>query len=189
MSMQQHTMVSDISQRNIEMHGGIQRGVSTYMEETHLGDHVDASPLQQHIVMRDHLHSINNFMGYERWREVDQQLEELLPMLLDDWDSVMTTCEYLSWIPMERILVESLGLTKACDSFQSYSQLQMFLLAFLDTFIIDINMRRHRHWLRTWRVARPIPPDMSAFTTYNMIEVDRHRKTIETWCVMVRTIG
>jgi hypothetical protein len=33
------------------------------------------------------------------------------------------------------------------------------------------------------------PPDMSAFTTYNRIEVDHHRKTIETWCMMVSIIG
>jgi hypothetical protein len=33
-------------------------------------------------------------------------------------------------------------LTKACDAFQSYNQLQIFLLFFSDTFIIDNNMRR-----------------------------------------------
>jgi hypothetical protein len=116
-------------------------------------------------------------------------LEELLPVVLDDWDSVMTTGEYLSWILMDELLVESLGLTKACDIFQSYSQLQMFLLAFPDTFIIDNNMRRDRQWLRTWGVARLRPPDMSAFTTYNRIEVDCHRQPIETWCVMVSITG
>jgi hypothetical protein len=88
-----------------------------------------------------------------------------------------------------RALVESLGLTKACDTFQSYSQLQMFLLAFPDTFIIDNNMRRDRPWLRTWGVARPRPPDMSIFTTSSRIEVDRHRQLVETWCVMVSIIG
>jgi hypothetical protein len=56
-------------------------------------------------------------MGDERWRLVDQQLEELLPVVLDDWDLMMTTGEYLSWIPMDELLVESLGLTKACDIF------------------------------------------------------------------------
>jgi hypothetical protein len=53
-------------------------------EETHLGEQVDASPLQKHIVMRDHLHSISSCMGDERWRVVDQQLEELLLVVLDD---------------------------------------------------------------------------------------------------------
>jgi hypothetical protein len=69
-------------------------------------------------------------------------LEELLPVVLDGWDSMMTTGEYLSWISMDELLVESLGLTKACDAFQSYSQLQICLLSFSNTFIIDNNMRR-----------------------------------------------
>jgi hypothetical protein len=176
MSMPEHTVMSDSSQRHAEMYGGIQRGIVPCREETHLGEHADVTPLQQHLVMRDHLHHISSCMGDERWRLVDQQLEELLPVVLDGWDSVMTTGEYLSWIPMDELLVESLGLTKACDTFQSYSQLQMFLLAFPDTFIIDNNMRRDRQWLRTWGVARPRPPDMSIFTTSSRIEVDRHRQ-------------
>jgi hypothetical protein len=58
------------------------------------------------------------------------------------WDSVMTTGEHLSWILMDELLVESLGLTKACGAFQSYSQPQRCLLSFSDTFIIDNSMRR-----------------------------------------------
>jgi hypothetical protein len=54
----------------------------------------------------------------------------------------MTTREHQSWIPMDELLVESLGLTKSCDAFQSYSQLQIYLLSFFDTFIIDRSMRR-----------------------------------------------
>jgi hypothetical protein len=42
---------------------------------------------------------------------------------------------------MDELLVESLGLTKECDAFQSYSQLQICLLSFFDTFIIDNSMR------------------------------------------------
>jgi hypothetical protein len=71
---------------------------------------------------------------------VDQQFEELSPVVPDDWGAVMTTGEYLPWVTMDEFLVESLGLTKAYDTFQSYSQLQMFLLAFPDTFIIDSSM-------------------------------------------------
>jgi hypothetical protein len=37
--------------------------------------------------------------------------------------------------------------------------------------------------------GRPRPPDMSTFTAYSRIEVDRHRQTVETWCVMVSIIG
>lgn len=43
---------------------------------------------------------------------------------------------------MDELLVESLGLTKACDTSQSYNQLQICLLSFFDTFIIDNSMRR-----------------------------------------------
>jgi hypothetical protein len=119
MSMSEHTVMSDSSQRHAEMYGGIQRGIAPCREETHLGEHAYVTPLQQHLVMRDHLHHISSCMGDERWRLVEQQLEELLPIVLDGWYSVITTGEYLSWIPMDELLVESLGLTKACDTFQS----------------------------------------------------------------------
>jgi hypothetical protein len=114
-------------------------------------------------------------------------LEELLPIVLDVWDLVMTTREYLSWISMDKLLVESL--TEACVIFQYYSQLHMFLLASPNTFIIDNSMRTDRQWQRTWRVVRPRPPDMSAFTTYNRIELDHGRNIVETLCMMVSIIG
>jgi hypothetical protein len=141
-SMPEHTVMSDSSQRHAEMYGGIQRGVLPGREETHLGEHAGATPLQQHMVMRSHLHHFSSCLGDGRWRVVYQQLEELLPIVPDDWGLVMTTGEQLSWIPMDELLVESLGLTKACDAFQSYSQLQICLLSFSDTFIIDSSMRR-----------------------------------------------
>jgi hypothetical protein len=78
--------------------------------------------------------------------------------------------------------------TKACDTSQSYSQLQMFLLACPDTFIIDNSMRRDKPWLGAWRVSRLRLYDRSTFTAYNRSEVDRVRQTIETWCVMVSII-
>jgi hypothetical protein len=142
MGMPEHTVMSDSSQRHAEMYGGIQRGIVPCREETHLGEHAGVTPLQQHLVMRDHFHHFSSCMGDERWRLVEQQLEELLPVVLDGGDSVMTTGEHRSWIPMDELLVESLGLTKACDAFQSYSQLQICLLSFFDTFIIDNSMRR-----------------------------------------------
>jgi hypothetical protein len=137
-------------------------------------EHGDTSPLQQHIVLRDHLRSINSCMRGEGWRVVGHKLEELPPVVLDGWDSVMITDEYLPWVLVDDFLVESLGLTKAYDTFHSYSQLQMFLLDFSDTFIIDIIMRGDRQWQRTWRVVKRRSPNMSAFTTYNMIGVDHH---------------
>jgi hypothetical protein len=188
MSMPEHTMMSDSSQRDVEVYGGIQRGIVPCREETHSGEYVDVTPLQQHIVVGDHLHHFSSCMVDERWRLVDQQSEGLLLVVLDGWDSVMTTGEHLSWIPMDELLVESLGLTKACDTSQSYSQLQMFLLACPDTFIIDNSMRRDRPWLGAWRVSRPRLYDRSTFTTYSRSEVDRVRQTVETWCVMVSII-
>jgi hypothetical protein len=129
--------------------------------EIHLGEYADVTPLQQPIVVRDHLHHFSSCRGDERWRLVEQHLEELLLVVPDDWDLVMTTDEQLSWVLVDVLLVESLGLTKAGGIFQPYGQLQMSLLSFPDTFVMDNNMRRDRQWLRTWGVARPRPPDMS----------------------------
>jgi len=140
-------------------------------EETHLGEHAYATPLQHHIVRGDNIYRINSCMVDERYRLVDQKLEELL----DDWELVMITGEYVPWLPMDEILVESMILTKSCDVLQVYSHLQRFLLAFSDTFIIDNNMRRERQWKRAWSVSRPRPLDISTFTTYNRSEVDRVR--------------
>jgi hypothetical protein len=100
----------------------------------------------------------------------------------------MTIGEHLSWIPMDELLVESLRLTKACDTSQSYSQLHMFLLACPDTFIIDNNMRRDRPLLGAWRVSRLRLYDRSTFMAYNRSELDPVRQTMETWCVMVSII-
>jgi hypothetical protein len=142
MGMPEHTVMSDSSQRHAEMYGRIQRGIVPCREETHLGEHASVTPLQQHLVMRDHFHHFSSCMGDERWRLVEKQLEELLPVVLDGGDSVMTTGEHRSWIPMDELLVKSLGLTKACDALQSYSELQICLLPFSDMFIIDSSMRR-----------------------------------------------
>jgi hypothetical protein len=175
MSMPEHTVMSDSSQSDADKYGGNWRGIVPCREETHSGEYVDVTPLQQHIVVGDHLHHFNSCMVDERWRLVDQQSEGLLLVVLDGWDSVMTTGDHLSWIPMDELLVESLGLTKACDAFQSYSQLLMFLLACPDTFIIDSSMRRDRPWLGAWRVSRPRLYDRSTFTAYSKSEVDRVR--------------
>ena len=117
MSMSKNTVMSDSSQRDAEVYGGIQRGKVPCREETHSGEYVDVTPLQQHIVVGDHLHHFSSCVVDERWRLVDQQSEGLLPVVLDGWDSMMTTGEHLSWISMDELLVESLGLTKACDTF------------------------------------------------------------------------
>jgi hypothetical protein len=105
MSMPEHTVMSDSSQRDVEVYGEIQRGIVPCREETHLGEYVDFTPLQQHIVVGDHLHHFSSCMVDERWRLVDQQSEGLLLVVLDGWDLVMTTGEHLSWIPMDKLLV------------------------------------------------------------------------------------
>jgi hypothetical protein len=72
MSLSEHTVMSDSSQRDVEVYGGIQRGIVPCMEETHSGEYVDVTPLQQHIVLGDHLHHFSSCMVDERWRLVDQ---------------------------------------------------------------------------------------------------------------------
>jgi hypothetical protein len=56
-------MVSDSSQRHAEMCSGIQMDVLDCREETHLVEHGDVTPLQQHIVLGDHLHSGSSHRG------------------------------------------------------------------------------------------------------------------------------
>jgi hypothetical protein len=46
------------------------------------------------------------------------------PVVPDEWGLLMTIGEYLPWVLVDDILVESLGLTKAYDTLHSYSQLQ-----------------------------------------------------------------
>jgi hypothetical protein len=72
MSIPEHIVVSDSSQGHAEIYGGIQRGVLPCREETNLGEHVDATPLQQHIVTRPHLDRFSSCMGDGRWRLVYQ---------------------------------------------------------------------------------------------------------------------
>jgi hypothetical protein len=65
MSMQGHTVISDSSQRHVEICSRIQMDVLDCREETHLGEHADVTHVQQHLVMRDHLHRISSCMGDE----------------------------------------------------------------------------------------------------------------------------
>ena len=83
-------------------------------------------------------------MRDERWILVYQHLEELLLIVPDDWGLVMTTGEQLSWVLVDVLLVESLGLTKEGGIFQSYDQPQISLLSFPSAFIMGNIMRRYR---------------------------------------------
>jgi hypothetical protein len=131
MSIQEYTMVSYSTQRHTKMYGGFQREVLDCREETQLVEHGDTSPLQQHIVLRDHLNNINDCMRDEGWRVVDQQLEELPPVVPDYLGSVMNTCEYLPWVLVGEILVESLRLNKEYDTFHPTISYKCFCYAFL----------------------------------------------------------
>jgi hypothetical protein len=167
MSMQGHTMMSGSSQRHVEVYSGIQGDALDCREETYLGEHGDSSPLQQYIDLGDHLHSSNRCMSDDGWRVIDQQFVELPTVVPDGWSLMMSTGDYSPWVPVDELLVKSLGLTKAYDTSQSYRQLQLFLLAFLDTFIIDNNTGGDRQWQGTWRVGRSRPPDRSVFIAYS----------------------
>ena len=71
---------------------------------------------------------------------------EIPTIVADGWCLVMSTGNYLPWVPMDELLVKSFGLTKAYDTFQSYSWLHIFMIAFPDTFIIDNNKGGARQW-------------------------------------------
>ena len=77
---------------------------------------------------------------------IDPQFVEIPTVVPDGWCSVMSIGDYLPWVPMDEILVKSFGLTKACDTLQSYSWLQIFMIAFPDTFIIDSSIGGARQW-------------------------------------------
>jgi hypothetical protein len=78
-------------------------------------------------------------MSDDGLRVIDQQFVELPTVVPDSWSLVMSTNDYSPWVWVDELLVKSLGLTKAYDTFQSYRRFQIFLLAFPDTFIIDSN--------------------------------------------------
>jgi hypothetical protein len=148
-------------------------------EETYLVEHGDSSPLQQHIILGDHPHTNNNYMSDDGGRLIDPQVVEIPTVVPDGWCSVMSTNDYLPWVPVDELLVKFLGLTKAYETFQSYSWLQIFMIAFPDAFMIDNNTEGDRQWQGTWRVGRLRPPDRSVFIAYNRIGVDHQRPTVE----------
>jgi hypothetical protein len=57
----------------------------------------------------------------------------------------------------------------------------MFFSSFPETFMIGSSMRRDWSWMRTWGVARLIPPERSIFMTSSWIKVDHHRNLVDTW--------
>ena len=111
-------------------------------------------------------------MSDDGWRIIDPQLVEVPTVVPDGWCLLMSTGSYLPWVSMDKILVKSFGLTKAYDTFHSYSWLQIFMIAFLNIFIIDSSTRGDRQWQGIWRFGRLRPPNMSVLIAYNRIGVD-----------------
>jgi hypothetical protein len=158
-------------------------------EEMYLVEHGDSSPLQQYTDLGDHLHCSSNCVSDDGWRMIDPQFVEIPNVVPDGWCSVMSTDDYLPWVSVDKILVKSLGLTKAYDTFQSYSGLQIFMIAFPDTFIIESNIGGARQWQGTWRFGRLRPPDMSVLIAYSRIGVDHQGHTVEALGMMESILG
>jgi hypothetical protein len=114
---------------------------------------------------------------------------ELQIVVFDDWSLVMSTGDYSPWVPVDELLVKSLGLTKAYDTSQAYIRLQLFLSAFPDIFIIDNSIGGDKQCQGTWRVDRERPPDSSDFITYNRIGEDHQRQIVEALGVMESILG
>jgi hypothetical protein len=146
MSMQENTVMSGSSLRHIELYGVIQGDALDCMEKMYLVEHGDSSTLQKYIDLQDHLHRSSNCVSDDGWRIIDLQLVEVPTIVTYGWYSMMSTGDYLPWVSMAQILVNSFGLTKAYDTFKSYSWLQIFMVSFLDTFIIDDNRGGARQW-------------------------------------------
>jgi hypothetical protein len=168
-----------------EMYSGIHGDALDGREETHLVEHGDSSPLQQHIVLGDHLHNSSNYLSDDGGRVIGQQFVELSTVVPDSW----SLGDYSPWVLVDEILVQSWGLTKAYDTFQSYSWVQIFMIAFLDTFIIDNRIGGARQWQGTWRVGRLRPPDRSVLIAYSRIGVDHQGQTVEFLGVMESILG
>jgi hypothetical protein len=118
-------------------------------------------------------------------RVTDQQFMELSTIVPDSW----SLGDYSQWVLVDDLLVQSWGLTKAYDTFQSHSWVQIFMITLLDTFIIDNRIGGARQWQGTWRVGRLRPPDRSVLIAYNRIGVDHQGQTIEFLGVMESILG
>jgi hypothetical protein len=75
------------------------------------------------------------------------------------------------------------------DTFQSYIWLQISMVAFPDTFIIDNNAGGAKQWQGTWRVGRLRPPDRSVLIAYSKIGVGCQGQTVEALGVMESILG
>jgi hypothetical protein len=85
------------------MYSGIHGDALDCREETHLVEHGDSSPLQQHIVLGDHLHSSRSYLSDDGGRVIDQRFVELSIVVSDSW----SLDDYSPWVLVDEFLVQS----------------------------------------------------------------------------------
>lgn len=116
-------------------------GACMGIQETYLVEHGDlrgeqSSPLQQHKDLGDNLLNSINHMNDDRGGVIDHQYVESPTVVHNGMRLVWSPDNYSPSMLVDDFFVKPLGLTKAYDTSQSYIQLQVFMLPFLDTFII-----------------------------------------------------
>ena len=69
------------------------------------------------IILGDQPHTNNNYMSDDGGRLIEPQVVDIPTFVPDGWCSVMSTNDYLPWVPVDELLVKFLGLTKAYKTF------------------------------------------------------------------------
>jgi len=112
-----------------------------------------SSPLQQYMDLGDYLLSSNSHVNDDRGSVTDHQYVESHTVVHNGMRLVWSPGDYSPWMSVDEFLVKPFGLTNACDTSQSYIKLQVFLLAFLYTFIIYSSIGEDRQLHGTQRVV------------------------------------
>jgi hypothetical protein len=176
-----------VHSRDIMMQEDI--GVCMGIQNLNLVEHGDlrgerSSPLQQHMDLGDYLLSSINHMSDDRGSVIDHQYVESPTDVHDGMRIVWSPSDYSPWVSVDEFLVKPLGLTNAYDILQSYMQLQLFLLAFPDTYIIYSNIGEDMQLHGTWRVVRQRPPNRGYFIICSRIREVHPRQSDEALGMM-----
>jgi hypothetical protein len=67
-----------------------------------------------------HLLSSRSHMSDDGGRVIDQPFLELHVVVPEGWSLVMSIGNFSTWVPVDELLVKSLGLSNAYDTPQSY---------------------------------------------------------------------
>jgi hypothetical protein len=134
------------------------------IQETWLVEHGDlsaerSSPLQKQMDLGVYLLSSISHMSDNRGSVIDHQYVDSHTVVHDEMRLVWILGDYSPSMWVDEFLVKPLGLTNGSDTSQSYTQLQVFLLAFPDTFIIYSSTGRDSQLHGTWRFIRQRLPD------------------------------